>query len=108
MISSLAIMIMAIYFDLSSIAAIGAVSTLIVHIGHLRILKKTGAAMGLVLAAIIVNFAAIVLSAIYLSNSQPTILAWIGVSFLLAFAVEIGLRLVTGRIIVKRIHNHEG
>ena len=87
-ISSVAIMIMAIFFDLSSIAAIGAISTLIihmiVHIGHLRILKKTGASMALVTAAIIVNFAAIVLSVIYLSNKQPSILAWIGVSFLLA------------------------
>ena len=110
-ISSIAIMIMAVFFDLSSIAAIGAISTLIIHMivhaGHLRVLNKTGASMGLVLAAMIVNLAAIVLSVIYLSGKQPSILAWIGLSFLLAFAIELGLRFVTGRIIVSRIRNHE-
>jgi amino acid transporter len=111
-ISSVAILIMAVFFDLSSIAAIGAISTLaihmIVHIGHLRLLKQTGASLILVLTAIIVNLGAIVLSAIYLSSRQPSILIWIGAAFVLAFGIEIGLRFFTGRVIVKRIHNHQG
>ena len=110
--SSAAIIIMAVFFDLSSIAAIGAISTLvihmIVHIGHLRLIKKTGASLWLVLAAIGVNLAAITLSAIYLSGKQPSILAWIIGFFIAAFVVEIMLRILTGRIIVKRIHNHGG
>ncbi len=111
-ISSFMILIMAVFFDLSSIAAIGAISTLaihmIVHIGHLRLLKKTGASLILVLLAIVVNLGAIVLSAIYLSSRQPSILIWIGAAFVLAFAIEISLRFFTGRVIVKRIHNHQG
>lgn len=111
-ISSIAILIMAVFFDLSSIAAIGAISTLaihmIVHIGHLRLLKQTGASLVLVLTAIIVNLGAIMLSAFYLSSRQPSILIWIGAAFALAFAIELGLRFFTGRVITKRIHNHQG
>jgi len=109
--SSGAIIVMAVFFDLSSIAAIGAISTLlihlIVHVGHLKLLKKTKASMVMVLMAIIVNLAAIVLSGIYLGKTQPGILYWIAGFFAAAFVAEISLRLVTGRVIVKRIHNHD-
>ncbi len=105
-ISSGIIIVMAVFFDLSSIAAIGAISTLaihlIVHVGHLRLLGKTGASRGLVLAAIVVNFAAIVLSAIYLSGKQPGILLWILGAFALAVGIELTLRATTGRVITKR------
>jgi len=106
-ISSAAILIMAIFFDFSSIAAIGAISTLfihmVVHIGHLRLLDKTGAALWLVVTAILANFSAILLSATYMSSKQPSILLWIVGFFSAAFLLEIALRLVTGRVVVKRI-----
>ncbi len=105
-ISSAAVILMAVFFDLTSIAAIGAISTLaihmIVHIGHLKLRAKTGASLVLVSAAVMVNFAAIVLSAIYLSGKQPSIFIWIGAAFALAFAIELGLRLTTGRVVKKR------
>ncbi len=111
-ISSAAIMLMAVFFDLSSIAAIGAISTLmihlIVHVGHMRLLDKTGASPGLVLAAIGVNLGAIILSAIYLYGKRPSILLWIAGFFVVAFITEIALRILTGRIVVRRIINHEG
>jgi len=110
-ISSIVIIIMSVFFDLSSIAAIGAISTLtihmIVHIGHLKLIDKTGASLWLVLLAIGVNLAAIVMSFIYLSHKQPSILIWIVGFFLAAFAIEFMLRLFTGRIIFRRVHNHE-
>ena len=100
------IIVMAVFFDLTSIAAIGAISTLaihmIVHVGHLRVLAKTGASLTLVLAAVLANFSAIVLSSIYLSSRQPSIFIWIGGAFGLAFLIEVGLRLTTGRVIGKR------
>jgi len=106
-ISSAAIMIMAVFFDLSSIAAIGAVSMLIihmiVHVGHLRLLDKTGASLLMVVAAIAANLGAIVLSAIYLSKNRPSILLWIAGFFLIAFMLEMTLRAVTGRTVVKRM-----
>ena len=97
---------MAVFFDLSSIAAIGAISTLvihlIVHIGHFRILKKTKASMVMVATAIVVNLGAIVLSAIYLSGKRPDTLYWIVGFFAAAFVGEKIFRTVTGRIVKKR------
>ncbi len=109
-ISSGIVIVLAVFFDLSSIAAIGAISTLvihtIVHVGHLRVIKKTGASAGLVWAAVVVNFGAIVLSAVYLSGKQPSILGWIVGAFALAVAIEVALRRVTGRVVQKRVaHN---
>lgn len=108
--SSGAIIVMAVFFDLSSIAAIGAISTLlihlIVHVGHLQLLKKTKASMVMVVMAIIVNLAAIILSGIYLSKTKPDIIFWIVGFFAAVFVAEMALRLITGRVIVKRIHNH--
>jgi len=106
-ISSGLIILMAVFFDLSAIAAIGAITTLmihlIVHVGHMRILDKTGASIWLVLAAIFVNLGAVVLSVVYLSGQRPILLAWIAGFFGIAFAIEIGLRVFTGRVVKKRI-----
>ena len=110
-ISSLVIMAMALLFDLSSIAAIGAVSMLIihmiVHIGHLRLLNKTGASRWIVLTAVGANLGAIVLATIYLSGERPMILVWISAFFIISFLVELGLRSITGRVVTKRVLNHE-
>jgi amino acid transporter len=55
-ISSLIIVTLAVSFDLSSIAAIGAISMLLIHmtthVGHLRLLKETGAVPILVVLAV--------------------------------------------------------
>lgn len=110
--SSAIIMCMAVFFDLSSIAAIGAISTLaihmITHIGHLRLLGKTGANRWLVVAAVGANFGAIVLAAVYLGQQQPIIFIWIGGAFALALLTEIFLRLATGRVVGKRVPPRSG
>ena len=109
-ISSAIIIIMAVFFDLSSIAAIGAISTLmihlIVHIGHLRLLDKTKASRAMIWVAILANLGAIILSVIYLSGSRPGNLYWIVGFFVAAFVVELAFRAFTGRVVGKRIHNH--
>jgi len=109
-ISSAAIMVMAVFFDLSSIAAIGAISTLIihmiVHIGHVRLVDKTGASVWMIWTAIGVNLGAIILSVVYLSGMRPEILFWITGFFAAAFGLEFILRVTTGRIVVKRFLNH--
>ncbi len=110
-ISSAAIMVMALLFDMTSIAAIGAVSMLIihmiVHIGHLRLLDKTGASKSIVVAAIGANLAAVVLATIYLSSERPMILVWIVGFFVISALLELGLRMLTGRVVTKRVLNHE-
>lgn len=105
-ISSVVVAGLAIFFDLSSIAAIGAISMLIihmtVHVGHLRLLKETGALPALIVLAVLANGAAIALGAYYLFGTTPMLLAWIVAFFVLAFAVEIVLRRATGRVVQAR------
>ena len=83
-ISSAIILILAVFFDLSEIAAIGSVSILIVHFvvhaGHLRLLRETGAIESLVMVAALTNLTAIVLSAVYLSGKSPYLLFFGGCS----------------------------
>jgi len=108
-VSSVIIILLAVFLDLTQIAAIGAISTLIihmtVHIGHLRLLRETGAVMWLVLLAVLVNLFAIVLSGIYLGQKSPMLLVWIAGFFALSLVIEIGLHLVTGRTIGTRAPN---
>jgi len=106
-ISSLLILILAVLFDLSEIAAVGSVSVLIVHFtvhaGHLRLLRETGASPFLVVTAALSNFAAIGLSVVYLSRSSPELLIFIGSLFVISVVIELSLRLVTGRTIRPRL-----
>lgn len=105
-VSSVIIILLAVFLDLSQIAAIGAISTLIIHMtvhtGHLRLLRETGAVMWLVLLAVLVNLFAIVLAGIYLGQKSPMLLVWIAGFFALSLMVEIGLHLITGRTIQVR------
>jgi amino acid transporter len=105
-ISSLIIIVLAVFFDLSSIAVIGALSMLIihmtVHIGHLRLLNETGASKILIVLAIVANGAAISLGGYHLGSTSPILLLWIGAFFILAFLTEIVLNRVTGRKVQAR------
>jgi len=105
-ISSVIIMCLAIFFALSSIAAIGAVSMLLihmtVHIGHLRLLGETGASPVMVVLAIAANAAAVILGGYHLASTSPMLLAWIAGFFVLAFAIEMVLSGVVGRSVKAR------
>lgn len=105
-VSSLIVIVLAVFFDLSSIAAIGALSMLIihttVHIGHLRLLKETGAVPALIVLAVGMNAAAIILGGYHLAEISPTLLAWIGAFFVLSLAIEITLNRLTARSVKAR------
>lgn len=105
-VSSLIIIGLAVFLDLSSIASIGAVSMLIihliVHVGHLRLLKETGARPVLIVLAIMANGAAIILGAYHLGKTSPLLLAWIGAFFAAALAVETALHNIVGRSVKNR------
>lgn len=105
-ISSALILALAVFFDLSEIAAIGSVSILIVHlivhIGHLRLLKETGASLAIVVLAVLLNLTAIVLAGIYLSRSSPGLLLYIGGFFAVSVVLELALRRLTGRTVRAR------
>lgn len=105
-VSSFIIIVLAVFFDLSAIAAIGALSMLIihltVHVGHMRLLKQTGAMPVLIVLAIAANGGAIVLGAYYLGRTSPMLLVWIAAFFVLALAIEMVLNGISARSVKAR------
>lgn len=100
-ISTAIIIVMATFFDLSSIAEIGAISMLlihtVVHLGHLRLIGQTGASRALVVLAVLANGATVSLGLYHLSRTEPGLIGWIAGFFALALLVEIVLHGVTAR-----------
>jgi len=105
-ISSVAIIVMAVFFDLSAIAEIGALMMLFIHvvthIGHLRLLTQTGAARSLIILAILTNGIAVALGAWHLAGTNPALLVWIGGFVLACFLLEVALHGLTGRTVTTR------
>jgi amino acid transporter len=106
LVSSGLIILLATFFDLSQIAAIGAMSTLIihltVHVGHLRLLRETGAVPSAIVLAIVANAATIGLGAYHIAGTSPQLLAWIAGFFGLAFATELLLHWLADRSVRRR------
>jgi amino acid transporter len=106
-ISSILVIILSLLFDLSEIAAIGSISILfihtITHLGHLRILSKTGASfIGVTLAALL-SFTAMVLAVIYVYKESNHIVTLILFFLGLAFLTEIILQKTLKREVTPRI-----
>jgi amino acid transporter len=105
-VSSFLIIMLAIFFDLSQIAAIGALSMLLihmtVHIGHLRLLNETRAVPAMVVLAIVANAATISLGAYHLAETSPMLLVLIGAFFVLAFTIEVLLHRLADRSVKVR------
>lgn len=89
-ISGVLVTILSLLFDLTEIAAIGSISVLLVHavthIGHLRIISKTGASFIVVLLATVLCLSAMVLAFIYVSAESKQV-SYVLVGFI-AFAVS--------------------
>jgi len=112
-ISSAIIIFLALFFDLSEIAAIGALSMLIIHmvthIAHLKLLPDTGARRGPVLSAIALNATAVVLGGYHLGRASPGLFLWIAGFFLLAFVLELFFhRLAKRSVLTRTIDNTAG
>ncbi len=105
LLSAATICILAVAFDLSQIAVLGAVSILsvhaVVHAGHLRIIDKTEANAALVALAAAFSTGAIVLSLV--DASAATRLLFAGF-VMLAIAVEAVLRRISDRRLRTRVH----
>jgi amino acid transporter len=106
-VSSVLIVLLATFFDLSQIAVIGALSTLIihltVHLGHLRLLSETGAVPALVVLAVLANTITIAAGFCHIAGTSPRLLVWIGTFFAMAFATEIMLHRLAGRTVRARL-----
>ena len=106
-ISTFLIILMALFFNLAEIATIGSISMLfihaIVHIGHLFKIKKTKASKLLVSFAIVTIALVIILALNYSSKHIANIGYYIAGAFILAFLLEVALRLSTKRVIKRQI-----
>jgi len=102
-VSTVILIAFVLFFNLTEIAAIGSISILfihaLVHIGHLLKIKDTRASKFLVISAIVTITVAIVLALDYTSKHIPDVGYFIAGGFVLAFVIEIGLRLITHRVI---------
>jgi amino acid transporter len=102
-ISTVILIAFVLFFNLNEIAAIGSISILfihaLVHIGHLLKIKETNASKLVIVLAILTIALAIVLALSYTSKHIPNVGYFIAGGFVLAFVIEIGLRLITKRVI---------
>jgi amino acid transporter len=106
-ISGVFVIVLSLLFDLTEIAAIGSISVLLVHavthIGHLKIITKTGASRVLVVSAIVLCLAAMLLALIYVSEKSNQV-GLILLGFLLvAGATEYFLQKIYQREVKPRI-----
>ncbi len=106
-VSTVILIVFVLFFKLNEIAAIGSISILfvhaLVHIGHLFKIKESGASKSLVLLAIGSIILAIILALNYTHQHIPNVGYFIVGEFVLAFVIEITLRLMNKRIITKQI-----
>ena len=106
-ISGILIIILSLLFDLTDIAAIGSISVLfihgITHIGHLKVISKTGASRVLVTIAALFCLAAMGLALFYVLGKSPQV-GWVLLGFfLVASAMEIFLQKIYKREVKPRI-----
>ncbi len=107
-ISGVLIVPMVLFFNLAQITTIAAIIVLIIqgvtHLGHVLLIKKTGANKILVLIAVFCMFSIAGLTLYYTSKHEmPMIGVYILGTFVLAFLAEIVLRFFTKRVIYSQV-----
>jgi len=106
-ISGLLVIVLSLLFDLTEIAAIGSISVLFVHavthIGHLRIIARTGASTGLVLISIVLCLTAMVLALIYVIGTSSHIVLILLGFLIFAITTEVLLQKAYSRQVKPRI-----
>ena len=106
-ISGVLIVPMILFLDLSEVTTIAALVVLIIqgitHVGHLFRIKQTGANLYMVLGAALSMFSIAGVTLYHTSQSMPLLGFYVMGAFVLAFAIEILLRLLTKRTILKQV-----
>ncbi len=106
-ISGLLIIILSLLFDLTEIAAIGSISILFIHavthIGHLKIISKTGASRWAVSVAAILSLLAMILALIYVSQASDQVVTILIGFVIVAATTEIILQKIAKREVKPRI-----
>lgn len=106
-VSTLLIIPMIIFFNLTEITTVATLVVLIVqgftHIGHFLKIKQTGANSFIIILSIIAIFSIIALTLFYTYKHDPQIGYYMMGAFALAIFIELGLRITTHRTISKQI-----
>ena len=106
-ISGVLVIILSLLFDLSEIAVIGSISILFVHtvthIGHLKIIDKTGASRLMVFLSVTFSFLAMLLSLIYVSRNSGHIIIILIAFVVVASVLEMALQRISKRQVKPRI-----
>ncbi|MEZ4291220.1 MAG: hypothetical protein R3E53_12080 [Myxococcota bacterium] len=107
MISGLFVMILALGFDLSQIAAIGSIAILFVHgvthLGHLRRIDETGALPRWSRRRRSPASVPSGIALLYLSREAPSVIALLGLLGASALALELALQRLRGREVRGRV-----
>ena len=105
-ISAIFLILIIVFFNLGEIATMGSIFILFihvfVHVGHFLKIKKTGASRLIVAFAIISLSITIVLALIYTSKHISGIGYYVVGGFVLSYILEMALRLITKRKILKQ------
>ena len=100
------IILMTDFFPLSEIAAVGSIAILIVHLivhlGHFRVRRETGASAAILLLAILAALLAIGFAVSYSIKASPHIIWFVLGALICAFVTEFLLHQFTGRRIQTR------
>ena len=103
-ISALLIVPMILFLDLAQITTVAAIVVLLIqgitHIAHLRVIQETGAKSYIILLAILAMFGVAGLTLYSTYKTMPNIPYYLLGTILLAFFIEITLRVVTKRVII--------
>jgi amino acid transporter len=106
-ISAILIMLLSLFFDLTEIASIGSITVLFVHavthLGHLKIIKQTGASRSLVLLSAITSILAMLVALIYVSRELDNVLIILLGFVLVAAGTELALQKFSKREVKPRI-----
>jgi amino acid transporter len=94
-----------VFLDLLQIAAVGSITVLFIHtvthLGHLKLIHRTNASKILVVTALLTTLTVIVLFLIYSVKESYTILFLFAGILALSFLIELSIRLITNRKVIK-------
>ncbi|MEJ2004727.1 MAG: APC family permease [Cyclobacteriaceae bacterium] len=108
-ISSGLVLAMALFMDLDSIASVGSAVILIIYtlinIGHLRIIKKTGANKWMVIGALVIGLLVLGYFLNYKYHDDPLVIYLLLIAIGAGYLIEVVMQKVIGRRLTKGIKN---
>ena len=106
-VSSAMVVVLSVFLSLGQIAAVGSLAVLIlhgvVHLGHLRLRRETGARTGLLVAAALATLGTVALALAFEIRRDPRAVWLLAGLFGLGLTLELLLRRTTGRRVRSRL-----